>query len=124
MASREARVSRFVTESCYPLRQGFDGTEIEVLDMREKMGRRGFLRLLATLALGLWNPARASGKSGRWRCTRQDCTPYIYDPSAGADNIADPEHRIPPGVAFEDLPDDWVCPVCGAHKARFIELST
>jgi flavin reductase (DIM6/NTAB) family NADH-FMN oxidoreductase RutF/rubredoxin len=39
---------------------------------------------------------------------------YIYDPAVG-----DPEHDIPPGTRFEDLPDDWVCPVCGTEKADF-----
>jgi flavin reductase (DIM6/NTAB) family NADH-FMN oxidoreductase RutF/rubredoxin len=39
---------------------------------------------------------------------------YIYDPAEG-----DPEGNIPPGTAFEDLPDDWTCPVCGAEKDEF-----
>ena len=33
---------------------------------------------------------------------------YVYDPEAG-----DPDNGVNPGTAFEDLPDDWVCPVCG-----------
>ena len=39
---------------------------------------------------------------------------YIYDPENG-----DPDAGIKPGTAFEDLPDDWVCPVCGAMKNEF-----
>ncbi len=39
---------------------------------------------------------------------------YIYDPEVG-----DPEHGIAPGTAFEDLPDDWVCPKCGRGKDMF-----
>jgi len=39
---------------------------------------------------------------------------YIYDPAAG-----DPEHGFPPGTRFEDLPADWVCPVCGTEKIDF-----
>ncbi|OPY29409.1 MAG: Rubredoxin [Methanocella sp. PtaU1.Bin125] len=39
---------------------------------------------------------------------------YVYDPAAG-----DPDHGVPPGTAFERLPDDWVCPVCGADKSLF-----
>ncbi len=39
---------------------------------------------------------------------------YVYDPEKG-----DPEHGIRPGTAFEDLPDDWRCPTCGADKTRF-----
>lgn len=41
---------------------------------------------------------------------------YVYDPSKG-----DPEHGVSPGTNFEDLPDDWVCPVCGATKDQFVE---
>ena len=41
---------------------------------------------------------------------------YIYDPDEG-----DPEHGFPPGTAFEDLPDDWVCPACGVGKEYFEE---
>ena len=37
-----------------------------------------------------------------------------YDPAAG-----DPDSGIAPGTAFEDLPEDWVCPVCGASKSDF-----
>lgn len=39
---------------------------------------------------------------------------YIYDPALG-----DPEDDIAPGASFADLPDDWVCPVCGAGKDDF-----
>ena len=41
---------------------------------------------------------------------------YDYDPAVG-----DPENGIPPGTPFEDLPDDWECPVCGAGKEDFEE---
>lgn len=39
---------------------------------------------------------------------------YIYDPAVG-----DPVARIPAGTAFEDLPDGWCCPECGAQKEMF-----
>jgi len=39
---------------------------------------------------------------------------YVYDPDKG-----DPDGGVEPGTAFEDLPDDWVCPVCGAGKDQF-----
>lgn len=39
---------------------------------------------------------------------------YIYDPEEG-----DPDSDIEPGTSFEDLPEDWVCPVCGAEKDEF-----
>ncbi len=43
-----------------------------------------------------------------------DVCGYIYDPSVG-----DPDGKIAPGVAFEKLPEDWVCPMCGAGKDSF-----
>jgi rubredoxin len=39
---------------------------------------------------------------------------YIYDPEAG-----DPDSGVAPGTDFKDIPDDWVCPVCGAGKEDF-----
>lgn len=42
------------------------------------------------------------------------CVAYEYDPAAG-----DPDSGIAPGTAFEDLPEGWVCPVCGASKSDF-----
>jgi rubredoxin len=39
---------------------------------------------------------------------------YVYDPAEG-----DPEHGVEAGTAFEDLPEDWVCPKCGAEKEFF-----
>lgn len=43
-----------------------------------------------------------------------DVCGYIYDPELG-----DPDNGVPAGTAFEDVPDDWVCPVCGAPKTSF-----
>lgn len=48
---------------------------------------------------------------GKYRCT---VCGYIYDPQIG-----DPENGITPPVAFESLPDTWVCPECGAPKDQF-----
>ena len=42
-----------------------------------------------------------------------DCT--FFSPSVG-----DPDNGIAPGTAFEDLPDDWVCPICGLGKEVFV----
>lgn len=39
---------------------------------------------------------------------------YVYDPAEG-----DQESNVPPGVPFEKLPEDWVCPICGAGKDEF-----
>lgn len=44
------------------------------------------------------------------------CIPcgYIYDPAVG-----DPDNGVSPGTAFEDLPDDWACPICFVDKDEF-----
>ena len=47
----------------------------------------------------------------KWECM---ICGYIYDPKEG-----DSTSGIPPGVSFSDLPDDWVCPECGADKEDF-----
>jgi rubredoxin len=47
---------------------------------------------------------------------KYECTVcgYIYEPEAG-----DPDNGVAAGTAFTDIPDDWVCPVCGASKDLF-----
>ena len=47
------------------------------------------------------------------------CEPsgYIYDPETG-----DPDSGIAPSTAFEDIPDDWVCPICGVGKDLFVKV--
>ena len=42
---------------------------------------------------------------------------YIYDPASG-----DPDNHVPAGTAFEKLPQEWVCPVCGASQDQFIPV--
>lgn len=49
-----------------------------------------------------------------YRCTK--CG-YVYNPVSG-----DYEGHIPPKTPFEDLPDDWVCPRCGAGKTFFVPV--
>ncbi len=39
---------------------------------------------------------------------------YIYDPEAG-----DSSAGVPAGTSFDDLSDDWKCPICGADKDQF-----
>ncbi len=53
----------------------------------------------------------AAPKMAKYECS---VCGYIYDPEAG-----DPDGDIPPGTPFEKLPEDWVCPVCGASKDEF-----
>jgi rubredoxin len=43
-----------------------------------------------------------------------DVCGYVYDPAAG-----DPENGVAPGTAFEDVPADWLCPLCGVGKDAF-----
>ena len=42
---------------------------------------------------------------------------YVYDPVHG-----DPDQGIEPGTSFDDLPDDWGCPVCAAPVMDFQEI--
>jgi len=56
---------------------------------------------------------KGGGDMQKYRCTI--CN-YIYDPAAG-----DPASGVKPGTPFEKLPDDWVCPVCGADKSQFVK---
>ena len=46
-----------------------------------------------------------------------DICGWVYDPEKGV-----PERGIQPGTAFEDLPDDFVCPECGVGKANFSKV--
>ena len=41
---------------------------------------------------------------------------YVYNPELG-----DPDSAVATGTAFEDIPDDWVCPICGLDKGVFEE---
>lgn len=50
----------------------------------------------------------------KWRCIPCD---YVYDPAEG-----DQDSRISPGTPFEDLPEDWECPVCGVGKDEFEKI--
>ena len=47
----------------------------------------------------------------KWQC---GMCGWVYDPEEG-----DPEADIKPGTSFDDLPPDWVCPMCGASKGDF-----
>ena len=49
--------------------------------------------------------------TGKYICT---ICGYVYDPAVG-----DPSRSIPPGTAFEDLPDNWRCPRCKNDKSKF-----
>ena len=55
-------------------------------------------------------------QKGMKKMKKYVCEPcgYVYDPEIG-----DPDNGIEPGTAFEDLPEDWVCPICGVGKEEF-----
>lgn len=57
------------------------------------------------------NEKKVDGKMKKYQCS---VCAYVYDPAQG-----DPDSGIAPGTAFEDIPDDWVCPVCGVSKDQF-----
>ena len=48
--------------------------------------------------------------------TKYVCTVcgHVYDPAIG-----DPDNGIPAGTSFEDLPEDWICPLCSVGKDMF-----
>jgi len=58
--------------------------------------------------------SKDAGNLKRYKCLVCD---HIYNPVEG-----DPDGGIAPGTAFEDIPDDWMCPVCGAGKEDFEPL--
>ncbi len=85
--------------------------------------RRGLLGVLLGLPLaaaGFGHALAGRGKvarrlsNDRLLCPENECG-YIYDPAKG-----DPEAGITPGVRFEDLPEDWICPVCGRPHHRWL----
>lgn len=53
-------------------------------------------------------------EAAKWACP---ACPYVYDPAVG-----DPKGGIAPGTPFEEIPDDWVCPICGLSKSKFQKI--
>ena len=115
---------------CY----GWSGESVKVL--QERLRDAGF-EVIDENVLSNWNPeeedfalipALVSGLVGAKKDdvktsdgpARYQCGPcgYIYDPEKG-----DPDSGIAPGTAFEDLPDDWCCPICGVSKDMFEKIA-
>ena len=116
-AAHEARVRRALDEQDLE-RVGPAAQQ----DDRRRLARHGLLagdvELLAgrgTVDLhgmkGTFRPMSETTTAQKWIC---DSCGFIYDPADG-----DPDGGIPPGTAFDDIPDTWFCPVCGARKRDF-----
>ena len=51
----------------------------------------------------------------KWVC---DVCGYVYDPEVG-----DPDNGVAAGTAWDDVPEEWVCPLCGVGKDQSSEMS-
>ena len=69
------------------------------------------LMVIVAISLGYRNFKTEKTDNQRYECI--ECK-YIYNPKFGNEKAG-----IPAGTPFEDLPDDWVCPVCGEGKDMF-----
>jgi rubredoxin len=78
--------------------------------------KEAFMSAIDRVAPGFDAPDDSPFMKGAVVMDRYTCVVcgWVYDPELG-----DPDGGIPAGVAFSDLPDDWVCPVCGAPKTEF-----
>jgi len=87
------------------------------------VSRRRFLGLSATLAATTTLSAcslfseKKTADLRLYECQNSECEPFIYDPKHGVEALG-----IPPGIPFTELPDDWVCPICGDSKRQFKPL--
>ena len=73
-----------------------------------KKARPIFKTFIEQIELCYASPALQNMK---WKCTVCE---YVYDEDKG-----DPDSGVNPGTKFEDLPEGWICPVCGATKDMF-----
>ena len=78
----------------------------KVVDALEQTGRNA--RMISN------RKNRARQKEGRGHAYVCKVCGYVYDPAMG-----DPKRNIPPGTPFDQVPDDWICPICNAPKSRF-----
>ncbi len=72
------------------------------------------LIVIAVIAIGYKNIFKLRGGNEMYKCL---ACGYEYNPEIG-----DPDNGIAPGTSFEDLPDTWVCPLCGVGKDMFEEI--
>jgi len=69
------------------------------------------LAIQSEATLSFWNFREKRDDMDRWVCT---ICGYVYDPEIG-----DPDNGIAAGTTWEDVPEDWLCPICGASKDDF-----
>lgn len=81
--------------------------------LRIKLAPNQLAALICIISFTLIGATRAEG-CAYWQCL--SCG-YLYCPGDG-----DPGNGIPPGTPFEELPFDWVCPICGAPPDWFIPI--
>lgn len=76
--------------------------------------KRGAAPLKPTPAVEPSDEKKAESEAKEMRKYECAICGYVYDPAVG-----DPDSGIAPGTPFEDIPEDWVCPICGAGKDQF-----
>ena len=77
--------------------------------------RRGFFLFAAAAPFSVLAAAPPKKDPLRtWKCPETECG-WIYDPAIG-----DPLGQVPPGIPFEDLSEDWMCPECGAPHYHWL----
>ena len=81
------------------------------------MGKLLHMRQIVVCGRSMIKPSKKSWEAVDMK--QYECKPcgYIYDEAAG-----DPDNGIAPGTKWEDLPADWVCPICGVGKEEFNPL--
>jgi flavin reductase (DIM6/NTAB) family NADH-FMN oxidoreductase RutF/rubredoxin len=116
IAYLEAKVTKEVDAGTHALFMG-EVVEADVLNKEEPMTyayyheiKRGVTPSSAPTFLRT-ETEQEGRKMDKYRCT---ICGYIYDPEKG-----DPDSGVKPGTPFEELPDNWVCPICGAAKDQF-----
>ncbi len=97
--SGEIRLPRLVSREWLP--------SVDISETKDKL----LIAVNTFITITKNSRARRSEVMDRYVCS---VCGYVYDPAEG-----DPENGIEPETKFEDLPDDWTCPVCGAEKDQF-----
>lgn len=103
----------------YPCVNYFANSELDTMlqsfwEFDRKMIHEKYERIVADREKKSAKPLTEYKQLQKWKCT---ICGYIYDPEKG-----DPEHGINAGVPFDELPENWVCPICYAPKKDFEKL--